>query len=85
MAFDSTITVGNLLTAFAMALSLIIFVMGLNFASKANRDDIKDLKKGISEIKQSIQELQKTVNTIDKNTAVLEERTNKTFASMARA
>jgi peptidoglycan hydrolase CwlO-like protein len=82
MKIDTTLTVGNMLTILGMTGAIIIFTVSLNVVSSSNREDILELKQAVKEVQLSIRELQTTVNAIDKKTAVLEERTNRTSASL---
>jgi cell division protein FtsL len=82
MKIDTTLTVGNMLTIIGMTGAIIIFIISLNAISSSNREDILELKQSVKEVQLSIRELQTTVNAIDKKTAVLEERTNRTSASL---
>jgi hypothetical protein len=79
---DTTFTVGNILTILGMSGAIIIFIVSLNAISSSNREDILELKQYVKEVQLSIRELQTTVNAIDKKTAVLEERTSRTSASL---
>ncbi|MDR2095668.1 MAG: hypothetical protein LBP76_09145 [Treponema sp.] len=70
MKVDTTITIGNILSAIGMLAAIVVFLISINIITNENREDLK-------EIRQSMREMHTTLNAIDKRTAVLEERTNR--------
>jgi uncharacterized protein YlxW (UPF0749 family) len=90
MKIDGNLTIGNIMTIFAMLADIAIFNISLSYNAAANRDDIVELKQSmnsnvielrqslnsnVSELKTSMKELQQSIKELQMTVNSIDKRT----------